>query len=72
LALNLIVVHGPNNQYLEINIDKISSIRTPQPSAHFPRGTHCLITMTNGNFNAVMETCAMVDKLIKEVRSPPG
>jgi hypothetical protein len=68
LALNLIVVHGPNNQYLEINVDEISSIRTPQASGHFPRGTHCLITMTNGNFNAVQETCDAVDRLIKAVK----
>ena len=69
LALNLIVVHGPNNQYLEINIDEISSIRTPRiGDTHFPKGTHCIITMTNKNFNAVQETCDAVDRLIKAVK----
>ena len=67
MTLHLIVLHGPNNQYLEINVDKISSIRVPQASGHFPKGTHCLITMTNGNFNAVQETCGVVDQMIKQI-----
>ena len=69
MAIHLIAVHGPNGQYLEINVDEISSIRTPRATdRHFPKGTNCLITMTNGNFNAVMETCAVVDRLIGEVK----
>ena len=67
-ALNLIVLHGPNNQYLEINIDEISSIRVPRAVDHFHKGTRCLITMTNGRLNTVMETCDMVDQLIKQRR----
>jgi len=67
MALNLIVLHGPNNQIVEINVDEISSIRTPRliSQRHFPKGIQCVITMTNGHFNAVVETCEAVDKLVK-------
>jgi hypothetical protein len=67
MAVHLIMVHGPDNQYFEINADQISSIRTPRSVdvGHFPKGTQCLITMTNGKLNAVVESCAMVDQLIK-------
>ena len=67
MALNLIILHGPNNQFLEINVDEISSIREPRAVSqrHFPKGIRCVITMTNGHFNAVTDTCEAVDKLIK-------
>ena len=67
MALNLIILHGPNNQFLEINVDEFSSIREPRAVSqrHFPKGIRCVITMTNGHFNAVTDTCEAVDKLIK-------
>jgi hypothetical protein len=70
-SLRLIQVHGPNNQYLELNVDEISSIRTPRPGdGHFMRGVQCLIIMTNGKFNAVMDPCSKVDMLIKDAGKP--
>ena len=70
MALHLIVLHGPNNQFFEINVDEISSVRSPRLDAnrHFPHGTRCVITMTNGKFNAVAETCEMADQMIKQVK----
>jgi hypothetical protein len=66
-GLSLIMLHGPGGQYLEINSEQISSVRIPRSNDHFPKGTRCILTMTNGKLNAVMETCEMVDQLIKQL-----
>ena len=68
MSVHLILLHGPNNHHFEINADEISSIRAPQAAGHLPKGTHCLITMTNGKFNAVQETCEAVDRLIQQLK----
>jgi hypothetical protein len=62
-------VHGPSGQNIEVNIEEISSMRTPQPRAegHFPKGTQCVLYMTSGNFIAVQENCTDVDNRIKEL-----
>jgi hypothetical protein len=66
LALHLIVLHGPGGQIIEINPNEVSSVRAPQAVTrrHFAPGIRCVITMTNGNFNAVVEPCDQVDKLL--------
>jgi hypothetical protein len=67
-ALSLIALHAPNGQLIEINPDHVSSLRSISDLAvkgkHFPPATHCIIVMTNGNFNAVAETCEQVDKIL--------
>jgi hypothetical protein len=64
--LHLITLHGPGGQVIEINADEISSMREPQAphKGHVHAATRCVITMTNGNFNAVRETCEQVDAIL--------
>ena len=71
--LQLIELHGPNGQRIEVNVAQISSIRgtgvlsTPH-KGHFHSDVHCILTMTNGNFNAVTETCEQVNQLIDRLQ----
>ena len=64
-------LHGPDGQTIDVNPDQITSLRMPQASAgdHFPKGTKCIIKMTNGNINAVVETCQVVLQMIEENRN---
>jgi hypothetical protein len=61
-------LHGPDGQMIKVNVDQITSLRTPQTSAgdHFAKGVKCLLKMTNGNTNGVTETCNIVLQMIKE------
>ena len=69
LALSLITLHGPGGQIIEINPAEVSSVRAPvvtgkKQNQYHHEAVQCLIRMTNGQFNAVIETCEEVDKLL--------
>jgi hypothetical protein len=68
---HFILVHGPDNQNIVVNVDEITNMRKPQektPKGHFPLGTQCLLFLTNGNFIAVQENCA---DITNQVEKPP-
>jgi len=64
-AVHFIVLHGPDGQEITINIAEISSIRQPRETeGHFNAQVRCLLLMTNGHMNGVVEPCIEVIKLI--------
>jgi hypothetical protein len=67
LALKLIILHGPNGQEIDINPHEVSSIRdtTATTEGHFGKGVKCLLFMTNGKVNGVVEHCDDVRTLIE-------
>jgi hypothetical protein len=60
--LAMIQLHGPGGQVIDINPLEITSLREPQANSesHFGKGIHCIIKMTNGAINAVVEQCEMI------------
>lgn len=58
----LVELHAPNGALIFINPEEISSIREPAAGAlkHFAPGTHCVLVLNNGHFNAVREGCGAV------------
>jgi hypothetical protein len=64
----LVTLHGPGGQEIDINPHEVSSIREPSAGTegHFPKGVHCLITMTNGKTNAVVDDCDAVRMLLEK------
>jgi len=65
----LITLHGPGGQELDINPHEVSSIREPAaPEGHFPRGTRCIVIMSNSRINAVHEDCETVRSLLEEAK----
>lgn len=69
---HFILVHGPDDQNIVVNVDEISSVRTPQkktPQGHFPKGTQCIIAMSNGTFIFIQEVCQVVYDRIHESES---
>ena len=70
--LHLILVHGPDGQIIELNINEISSIREPRDieGKHFGKGINCIVFMTNGKFVGVSEKCVEVIQEIHQAESP--
>jgi hypothetical protein len=62
VAVVLIELTLPTGKHhIEINPAEISSVRQPADvNGHWAKGTNCIIVMTNGRFNAVIETCETV------------
>ena len=60
--LFLLQLHGPNGQIIDVNPNEITSLRSPQAGSenHFGKNVHCLIKMTNGAVNAVVEDCEWI------------
>jgi hypothetical protein len=60
-GVTLVELHAPGGQPLEINPTAVSSVRAPIDfHRHWGRGTQCVLVMTNGRVNAVIEDCATV------------
>jgi hypothetical protein len=67
--LIFIQLHGPGGQVIDIAPDEITSLREPQANSesHFGKGVHCIIKMTNGAINAVVEHCEAIRQEIERM-----
>ena len=66
-ALELLELHGPDGQTAWVNALEISSLRGPvaaDVARHFPKGTGCVVVMTNGKFLAVTEPCQKIRDML--------
>jgi hypothetical protein len=68
IAVHFILVHGPDQQEIDLNVNEISSIRDPKDSEdmHYAKGTNCVIVMTNGKIISAIENCSDIIKKISE------
>ena len=68
LAYVFLSLHGPGGQEIDVNPLEITSVREPQEGSegHFPKGTRCILKMTNGTSNFVVESCPEVRRLVEE------
>jgi hypothetical protein len=70
LAFHLVRLHGPDKQEIDINPHEVASLREPSSvsEGHFPKGIRCVIVMTNGRFNLVLEDCDTVRVMTEEAQ----
>jgi hypothetical protein len=66
IAAHLIALHGPGDQTIYVNPKEVVSARAPRSEEHFSPGVQCVLNMSDGKFNTVIEDCNIVDKLIEE------
>jgi hypothetical protein len=68
-AIRFLACHTPAGTDIYINPDQISSIREVRPDSkgHFAKGTKCVIVMTNGHTNTVIEDCATIHKMLHDL-----
>jgi hypothetical protein len=66
-ALHLILVQGPDNQRILLNVDEISSIREPRAGSegHFGPNVKCLVIMANSRLVGTLETCDTIQRKIE-------
>jgi hypothetical protein len=67
----LIVLHAPGtNKEIEVNPQMVTSMRRGEKdgSSHFTEEAHCLVSLADGKYVAVKETCSEVRNLMEEVK----
>ena len=71
LATVLILLHGPNDNEIMVAPDQVTSLRAATPQHHgqiFPGEAHCMVSLVDGKFVAVVESCEEVRGMLKEAR----
>ena len=64
---HFIVLSGPDNLAVEINIEQIVLLRPPRdPDRIVHKDAKCIVFLSDGKFIAVSEECAMVRALIDD------
>lgn len=63
-ALYLIRLHGPDGNEIDINPREITVMREKEQGKHLTPGVECAISMSDGKFVAVVETCDQVRQKI--------
>ena len=67
IVFHLVLLHGPAGQTIEINPDQVVTLREPRADeGHFPKGTRCVVNMTDGKLNVVREDCSTIRDMIEE------
>jgi uncharacterized protein YlzI (FlbEa/FlbD family) len=64
LAFHLIVLHGLDGHEIDINPNEITVMREKDQGKHLAPGAECAISMSDGKFVAVIESCNEVRQKI--------
>jgi hypothetical protein len=65
MAVQFIVLTGPDKQIIHVNPKAIIDLRPPRGNDHFAPGTHCLVFLSDGKPLTVQETCDQVKHLLE-------
>ena len=69
IFLVLIVLHSGAGVPIDLNAEKITNMRSPEPgNKNFSDNVKCQINMVDGKFVTVKETCAEVRKLMEQAK----
>jgi uncharacterized protein YlzI (FlbEa/FlbD family) len=66
-TLQWIVLHGLDGREIVINSHEITVMRGKQEGKHLAPGGECAISMADGHFVTVKETCDEIRKKIEEL-----
>jgi len=74
-ALALIVLHTVDGRDIVVNPRQITSMREAKPEGAsdkaFTDNVHCMISLTDGKFVTVVESCEHVRDLTHNIEQPP-
>jgi uncharacterized protein YlzI (FlbEa/FlbD family) len=70
ILLHLIVLHGLDGNEININPNEITVMRGKEQGKHLPSTAECAISMADGKFVAVKETCNEVRQKIEALERP--
>jgi hypothetical protein len=63
----MIILHGATGGEIDINVQEITNMRGDDPghpTPNFTKGVHCMISMSDGKYVTVRETCEEVRQII--------
>lgn len=64
-AAAMIILHVATGGEIDVNIQEITNMRGAEPGhSNFVKGTNCLVSMSDGKYVAVRETCEQVRQII--------
>lgn len=71
LALvQLLLLHAPDGREIDVNPATITSLREAGPDdrsdKHLVKGVRCMISLADGKFVNVVETCESVRRMVRE------
>ncbi|MGY3615645.1 hypothetical protein [Bradyrhizobium sp. USDA 10063] len=73
LLATLIVLHGADQHEIMVNPEQVTSMRAARPGNHpdklFAEGVACMISLTDGKYVAVVESCQAARRLIEQRRT---
>lgn len=65
VAVQMLVLTGPDNQLVEVAANHVVELRYPRSSEHFAHGTRCIVFTSDGKYVAVTETCKQINDMLK-------
>ena len=73
IAVIFLLLHGPDGREVYINPEEITSLRAdradqPKDSKMFTEGVHCMVNLSDGKYVTVVESCAVIDKMMEKIR----
>jgi hypothetical protein len=70
LALLLLLLHAPDGSEVRINPSEVTSLRSAPPKNTGPKvfaeGSNCQVSLADGKFITVIETCRAIQKVLEE------
>jgi hypothetical protein len=72
LAVLLVVLHTVDGREVGVNPPQVTSLRPAAEGKHFTRQAQCMISLSDGKFVAVVETCAAVRRKLESVQPSGG
>lgn len=63
-AAAMIILHVATGGEIDVNVESITNMRGPEGQANFVKGTNCLVSMSDGKYIAVRETCEQIRQII--------
>ena len=71
-TVTFVTLHAPGGQEIDINPNEVTSIREPRAGSelHFGKDIRCVVIMSNGRINAVVEECKAVIDMIEHAETP--
>ena len=73
VLVELIVLHGSNGVEVAVNPAQVTSLRprTSPQEGLFAGGVECMISLADGKFVTVVETCDKVRELLRDANRRP-
>jgi hypothetical protein len=71
VVMMLLVLHGADGREIRIAPSQVTSLQSPKPGKGdklFAEGLNCMVNLSDGKYVAVIEPCAVIQRMLEEAR----